>query len=57
MSLTITLKPETEEKIGLFFSNGLGLIFNEDFILYYIFIKKPLKTLFSKLKKKPVEHS
>ena len=44
------------QKIGLFFSNGLGLICNEDFILYYIFIKKPLKTLFSKFKKKPVEH-
>ena len=38
-------------KIGLFFSNGLGLIFNEDFILYYIFIKKPAKTFFRKIKK------
>ena len=45
------------QKIGLFFTNGMALICNEDFILYYIFIKKPLKTLFSKLKKKRVEHS
>jgi glycosyltransferase involved in cell wall biosynthesis len=37
-------------KIGLFISNGLGLVFNEDFILYYIFIKKPLKRLFRKIK-------
>ncbi len=40
------------QKIGLFFTNGAGLICNEDFILYYIFIKKPLKTLFNKFKKK-----
>ena len=40
------------QKIGLFFSNGFGLICNEDFILYYIFIKKPLKMLFNKLKGK-----
>ncbi len=39
------------QKTGLFFSNALGLIFNEDFILYYIFIKKPVKILFSKFKK------
>lgn len=39
------------QKTGLFFSNALGLICNEDFILYYIFIKKPVKTLFSKFKK------
>jgi glycosyltransferase involved in cell wall biosynthesis len=38
------------KKIGLFFSNSLGLIFNEDFILYYIFIKKPIKNLFKKNK-------
>ncbi len=43
------------QKIGLFLSNGLGLIFNEDFILYYIFIKKPIKTLFKKFKKPPTE--
>ena len=42
------------EKAGLFFSNGFGLVFNEDFILYYIFIKKPLKTLFNKFKKQPI---
>ncbi len=40
------------KKTGLFLSNGLGLIFNEDFILYYIFIKKPVKTLIKKLKGK-----
>lgn len=32
-------------KLGLFFSNWLGLILNEDFILYYIFIKKPIRLL------------
>ena len=42
------------QKAGLFFSNGFGLVFNEDFILYYIFIKKPLKTLFTKFKKQPI---
>lgn len=45
------------QKIGLFFTNGFALICSEDFILYYIFIKKPVKTLFSKFKKKPVEHN
>jgi glycosyltransferase involved in cell wall biosynthesis len=47
------------KKIGLFFSNGAGLIFNEDFILYYIFIKKPVKFLINIFKKKPktVEHN
>lgn len=39
-------------KLGLFFSNWAGLILNEDFILYYIFIKKPVKALISKFKKK-----
>ncbi|MEP6926021.1 MAG: glycosyltransferase family 2 protein [Ginsengibacter sp.] len=39
------------QKIGLFFTNGFALICNEDFILYYIFIKKPLKILFRKFKK------
>ncbi len=38
-------------KVGLFISNGLGLIFNEDFILYYIFIKKPVKKLLQKFKR------
>lgn len=32
-------------KTGLFFSNWVGLIFNEEFILYYIFIKKPIRLL------------
>ncbi len=45
------------QKAGLFFTNGFALICNEDFILYYIFIKKPIKTFFSKFKKKPVEHN
>ncbi len=45
------------QKTGLLFTNGLALICNEDFILYYIFIKKPLKTLFSKFKKQPVENN
>lgn len=44
------------KKIALFFTNCAGLIFNEDFTLYYIFIKKPVKILFSKFKKKPVEN-
>ncbi|MBK9571040.1 MAG: glycosyltransferase family 2 protein [Chitinophagaceae bacterium] len=44
------------KKLGLFFSNAAGLIFNEDFILYYIFIKKPVKALIRIFKKKPLEH-
>jgi glycosyltransferase involved in cell wall biosynthesis len=43
-------------KLGLFFSNSAALIFNEDFILYYIFIKKPVKFLISKFKKKPDDY-
>lgn len=43
-------------KIGLFFSNWLGLICNEDFILYYIFVKKPIKTLLKRLTKKNIDH-
>lgn len=43
------------QKTGLFISNSIGLICNEDFILYYIFIKKPVKTLFRKLKKQKTE--
>lgn len=39
------------EKTGLFISNWLGLIFNEDYVLYYIFLKKPLKKLITKLKR------
>ena len=43
-------------KIGLVFYNGAGLIFNEDYILYYILIKKPVKAVIKFLKNKPVEH-
>lgn len=39
------------KKMGLFFVNGAGLIFNEDYILYFILIKKPIKSLIKKLKK------
>lgn len=34
------------EKVSLFLGNWLGLICNEEFILYYIFVKKPVKGLF-----------
>ncbi len=44
------------KKAGLFFSNGAALIFNEDYILYYTLIKKPLRSLFNKFKTKPVEY-
>ncbi len=40
------------KKPGLFFTNWAGLFLNEDFILYYIFIKKPFRALISKFKKK-----
>lgn len=40
------------KRTGLFFSNWAGLICNEDFVLYYIFIKKPFKALISIFKKK-----
>ena len=43
------------KKIGLIFSNSLALICNEDLILYYIFIKKPVKLLFNTLKRKKIE--
>jgi glycosyltransferase involved in cell wall biosynthesis len=39
------------QKLGLFLSNWAGLVLNEDFILYYIFIKKPVKALFRQRKK------
>jgi glycosyltransferase involved in cell wall biosynthesis len=42
------------KKLGLFFFNWSGLIVNEDFILYYIFIKKPVKALINKFKAKPI---
>ncbi len=37
-------------RVGLFFSNLGGLLFNEDFILYYVFIKKPVRFFARKLK-------
>jgi glycosyltransferase involved in cell wall biosynthesis len=40
------------QKTGLFFTNWAGLVLNEDFILYYIFIKKPVKMLIHKFRKK-----
>jgi hypothetical protein len=45
------------KKLGLFFANGTGLLFNEDFLLYYILIKKPVKAFIRLFKKKtrPVE--
>lgn len=43
------------QKAGIFFTNWAGLFLNEDFILYYIFIKKPIKTLIGKFKKKKLE--
>lgn len=42
------------EKIALFFCNWAGLIFNEDYILYYILVKKPFKSLLGVFKKKPI---
>ena len=44
------------KKIGLFFSNGAALIFNEDYILYYSLIKKPFRSFLNKFKTKPVEY-
>lgn len=44
------------KKIGLFFSNGAALLFNEDYILYYSLIKKPVRTLINKFKSKPIEY-
>lgn len=43
-------------KIGLFFSNSLALLFNEDYILYYSLIKKPVRSFINKFKSKPVEY-
>lgn len=34
------------KKCGLFFVNGAALLCSEEFILYYIFIKKPFRALF-----------
>jgi len=44
------------KKAGLFFSNGAALIFNEEYILYYILIKKPLRAFLNKFKSRPVEY-
>lgn len=44
------------EKTGLFFTNAVALLFNEDYILYYTLIKKPVRALFNKFKTQPVEY-
>lgn len=44
------------KKTGLFFSNGAALLFNEDYILYYSLIKKPVISLINKFKSKPIEY-
>lgn len=44
------------KKVGLFFSTSVALIFNEDYILYYTLIKKPIRAFLNKLKTKPVEY-
>ncbi len=44
------------KKLGLFFSNAAALIFNEDYILYYTLIKKPVRSFLNKFKTKPVEY-
>ena len=44
------------KKLGLFFSNAAALVFNEDYILYYILVKKPARALLNKFKTKPVEY-
>lgn len=44
------------QKTGLFFSNAVALLMNEEFILYYILIKKPLKSFLNKFKKKRFEY-
>ena len=41
------------KKTGLFFTNVAGLTLQREYVLYYIFIKKPLRSLFRKLKRKP----
>jgi len=40
------------KKIGLVFTNWTGLIFNEDYILYYILIKKPVRSFINLFRKK-----
>ncbi len=44
------------KKTGLFFSNFAALIFNEDYILYYTLIKKPVRSFLNKFKNKPIEY-
>jgi glycosyltransferase involved in cell wall biosynthesis len=44
------------KKMGLFFSNGVALICNEDYILYYSLIKKPVRSFINKFKNKPIEY-
>lgn len=44
------------EKAGLFFTNAAALLFNEDYILYYTLVKKPVRALFNKFKTQPVEY-
>jgi glycosyltransferase involved in cell wall biosynthesis len=44
------------KKTGLFFSNVAALICNEDYILYYSLIKKPVRSFVNKFKRKPVEY-
>lgn len=43
-------------KFGLLFSNAAALVFNEDYILYYILIKKPVRAFINKFKTRPVEY-
>lgn len=44
------------KKTGLFFTNSLALLFNEDYILYYSLIKKPVRSFINKFKSNPVEY-
>lgn len=41
------------KKVGLFFTNVAGLIFHKEYVLYYIFIKKPFKKITGLFQKKP----
>ena len=36
------------KKLGMFCSSVAGLVLNDDFVLYYIFIKKPVRALINK---------
>ncbi len=44
------------KKTGLFFSNAAALIFNEEYILYYSLIKKPVRSFINQFKSKPIEY-